>query len=45
MGKGYNVALFDLDAADLIGCGPFEVKSIEYKFAQCGNHYSVPRKK
>jgi hypothetical protein len=39
LGPGHNVALFDLDAADLIVCLLFEVKDISFKFEQAGNPY------
>jgi hypothetical protein len=41
LGKGHNIALFDLDLADLVDCTPFEVKSISFVFQQSGNPYSV----
>jgi hypothetical protein len=40
---GYNVALFDLDAADLINCFLFEVKKIEMKFEERANPYFVAK--
>jgi len=42
--KGHNVALFDLDAAHLIGCGLQKVEEIKFRFEQAGNSYSVERK-
>ena len=40
---GYNVALFDLDAADLINCFLFEVKKIEMEFEERANPYFVAK--
>jgi hypothetical protein len=31
---GYNTALFDIDAADLVNCHLYQVKSVEMKFSQ-----------
>jgi hypothetical protein len=41
LGDGHNVALFDLEVADLINCFLFEVKSIEYKFKETANPYFI----
>jgi hypothetical protein len=41
LGPGHNIALFDLDMADLIGCLLFEVKGISFKFEQAGTSYGV----
>lgn len=35
LGEGYNVALFDLGAADLVNCFLHQVESISYKFKKC----------
>jgi hypothetical protein len=39
---GYNIALFDPGAADLVNCGLFEVKAIEATFKQADDFYSMP---
>lgn len=39
--EGYNIALFDLDAADLINCFLFRVDSIDMEFSQQDNPYFV----
>jgi RES domain-containing protein len=41
--KGYNIALFDIDAADLINCGLFRVDSIDMKFSEQDNPYFVSK--
>lgn len=40
--KGYNIALFDVHAADLINCTLYKVKSVQYDFRQDGNTYFLP---
>lgn len=39
--KGYNIALFDIDAADLINCGLHRVDSIDMKFSEQDNPYFI----
>jgi hypothetical protein len=41
LNKGYNVALFDIESADLMMCGLHETKIVEYKFEQADNPYYV----
>jgi len=41
---GYNIALFNPDAADLINCGLFELKAIEPDFKESDNFYFVSEK-
>lgn len=41
---GYNIALFDPDAADLINCGLFELKAIEPEFKESDTFYFVTEK-
>lgn len=43
LGSGHNIALFDLDAADLVNCVLFEATQVEIKFAQTGNPYFVKK--
>lgn len=40
---GYNIALFDPNAADLINCGLFELKAIEPTFKESDNFYFVTK--
>ena len=35
--KGYNIAVFNMDNAEIINCAPYEVSSIEVKSKQIGN--------
>ncbi len=35
--KGFNVAIFNIDDADILNCAPYEVSEIEVKFRQFGN--------
>lgn len=39
LGGGRNIALFDLDAGELINCFLFEVKKITFDFAEAANPY------
>src|SRR3990172_1479171 len=45
LGDGYNVTLFDIEAADLINCSLYEVKSISFDFKQASNSYFFQRVK
>ncbi len=37
---GYNIAVFDLEDAEIINCAPYEVEGIEVKFKEIGNRWS-----
>ena len=39
--KGYNIALFDIDAAALINCGLYRVDNIDLKFSGQDNPYFI----
>jgi RES domain-containing protein len=39
--KGFNIALFDLDAAQLLNCGLYRVDSLSYRFSEADNPYFV----
>lgn len=39
LGSGHNIALFDLEAAELMNCSLFEVKSIDFDFKEAANPY------
>lgn len=39
LGKGFNVALFDIDAAKLVNCFLYDTKSVAFKFEEAGNPY------
>ncbi len=41
LGKGFNVALFDIDAAALVSCFLYKVQSVAFQFDEAGNPYSV----
>jgi hypothetical protein len=43
LGKGRNVALFDLDAAHPINGTLFTTRAVEYKFEQANNTYYIPK--
>jgi hypothetical protein len=43
LGKGKNLALFDLDAADPINGTLYETESVLYTFKQTNNTYYVPK--
>jgi hypothetical protein len=39
LGEGFNVALFDIDAAKLVNCFLYDAKSVAFKFEEAGNPY------
>jgi len=41
LGKGHNIVLFDLNAADLIKCALHQAKEISFSFSQVSNPYFV----
>ncbi|MFH1982465.1 MAG: RES family NAD+ phosphorylase [Pseudomonadota bacterium] len=41
LGKGHNVALFNVEAARLVNCYLFEVEKIDFQFSQAANPYSI----
>lgn len=43
LGKGFNLSLFNINAADIINCFLFRVKSVEYTFDEAANPYFVSK--
>lgn len=43
LGEGHNIALFDLEAAELINCNLYQVKRINFEFEQAANPYFVKK--
>jgi len=43
LGKGKNVALFDLEAADPINGTLYETEAVSYTFGQANNTYYIPK--
>jgi hypothetical protein len=43
LGKGKNIALFDLDAGEPINGTLYETESVSYTFRQANNTYFVPK--
>lgn len=41
LGEGFNVALFDCTAAELINCGLYDTTGVKFKFEQCSNPYFI----
>jgi hypothetical protein len=41
LGKGFNVALFDINAADLVNCFLYEARSVTFQFHEAANPYFV----
>lgn len=41
LGDGHNVALFDLDTAELVRCFLFQAKSIRFEFQESANPYII----
>lgn len=44
LGDGHNVALFDLDMAELVSCFLFQVESISFEFKESANPYIVRKR-
>ena len=42
-GKGHTVALFDVNAADLMNCTVHEVRNITFDFHESANPYFIPK--
>jgi hypothetical protein len=42
LGGGYNIALFDLDGADVINCTVHHVRKISFDLPEVANRYFVP---
>lgn len=42
--KGYNIAVFDLDAVEIVSCAPYRVSSIKVEAEQFGNPWSRANK-
>lgn len=43
LGEGLNIALFDINAADLMNCSLYMVKSVSFKFDETANPYFVKK--
>jgi hypothetical protein len=43
LGDGHNVALFDVEAAEMINCSLFEVKDIKLAFSEAANPYVIKK--
>jgi hypothetical protein len=43
LGAGYNIALFDLEMAEMVNCSLFEVKDIKFTFSQEANPYFIKK--
>ena len=43
LGSGYNLAIFDIDCADILNCFLFKTSKIKFKFEQAANPYIVSR--
>lgn len=43
LGKGHNIALFDIDSADLINCFLYEPRTIAFTFDEIANPYFVKK--
>jgi hypothetical protein len=44
LGKGYNVALFDLSAAELINCALYQVRGLTLDYGECDYRYFVGKR-
>jgi len=45
LGEGYNVVLFDVEAANLVNCNLFELEKICFSFQQAANPYFLKKNK
>ena len=36
---GYNIAIFNVEDADILNCAPYQVESIEVNFREIGNRW------
>ena len=43
LGKGHNIMLFDLDAADLINCTLYKAKKVSFGFTQTDDTYFISK--
>ena len=43
LADGYNIALFDSGAAEVLNCGLYETRSVSYKSEQSDNPYFVTK--
>jgi RES domain-containing protein len=43
--QGFNIALFDLEAAELLNCGLYKIDSLNYRFSEADNPYFVTKAK
>jgi hypothetical protein len=43
LGSGHNLALFDLDVADVINCGLYSVEAVSLRVTQADEPYFVPQ--
>lgn len=41
LGRGFNIALFDMNVAKLVGCSLYEVKKVSFEFSQASNSYVI----
>ena len=41
--EGYNIALLDCAAAEVLNCGLYETRSVLFKSEQCSNLYFVAK--
>lgn len=43
LGTGHNLALFDLDAVELLNCGLYKLSKVAFEFEQAANTYFVSK--
>lgn len=43
--KGFNVALFSPDDADILNCAPYKVTGLNLSFEQSGDHWFSPKRR
>lgn len=43
LGDGHNIALFDINVADLVNCTLFEAKELSFNFTQCSIMYFISK--
>jgi hypothetical protein len=43
LGEGHNIAMFDLDMADVINCGLYKINGVRYQIDQADNPYYIAK--
>jgi hypothetical protein len=44
LGPGHNIALFDVNAAELVNCFLFKVENLKFEFQEAANPYFMTKR-